>query len=62
MKVEISTIVAIIDDEIYLRFNKDSWFKFYGESLEAVFFYCTELEEIYQKYTKNLCNRYYVDK
>ena len=55
MKVEISTIVAeevIIDDEIYWRFNKDSWFKFYGESLESVFFYCTELEEIYQKHVQ----------
>lgn len=56
MKVKISTSVdeeVLIDDEIYLRFNKNSWFKLYGESFEAVFFYCTELEEIYQKYVKN---------
>lgn len=49
--VETHAQLVIIDEEEYLRFGPQSWYKRYGSSLESVYFEEAELEIAYQQYT-----------
>lgn len=46
-----------IDNEEYIRFGPNAWYKFMGESLEPVFSYELAVETAYQEYIRTSGNR-----
>jgi hypothetical protein len=57
MEIEEITIHRIThDDEDYLRFGADDYYREYASSIEP-YFHCTHLEEMFQEKVKELLSK-----